>query len=275
LLDVTISKSIITMKKILIVGNWKMNLNIAESSLLLHRLDDRIRIHKDIEIVLAPSMLSLQPLSLQIDRRKFRLAAQNAFSKDEGAYTGEVSFTMLRDLVHYVIIGHSERRLYFHEDLQDVRDKVTAALRNDIRPILCVGETQTERRAGETKQVLHDHVTSALSNLTASELDQVVIAYEPVWAISTFGGTLAKPDQVKEAMDFIRLQIKELYGEKPAQKARVLYGGSVDDQTVRGYLEIEGCNGVLVGGASINYHKFAGIAASAYRLLHESGKDEK
>ena len=261
------------MRKILIVGNWKMNLNTAESSLLLHRLEERIRVHQNIELVLAPSLLCLQPLSLQIDRRKFRLAAQNAYSKDAGAYTGEVSFTMLRDLVHYVIIGHSERRLYFHEDLEDVRDKVSAALRNDLRPILCVGETQTERRAGETKQVLHDQVTSALSNLTASELDQVVIAYEPVWAISTFGGTLAKPDQVKDAMDFIRVQLKELYGEKAAKKTRMLYGGSVDDGTARAYLEIEGCDGVLVGAASINYHKFAGIAASAYQLLHEIEKD--
>src|SRR5690348_17279671 len=130
------------MKKFLIAGNWKMHLNASQASLLVHRLQERVRIHCDIEVVLAPSMLTLQPLSLQIDRRKFRLAAQNAYHKDEGAFTGEVSFTMLRDLVHYVIVGHSERRIYFHESLETIRDKMQAAVRNGISPILCVGETQ-------------------------------------------------------------------------------------------------------------------------------------
>lgn len=244
-----------------------MHLNASQASILLHRLHERIKIHRDIEVVLAPSMLTLQPLSTQIDRRKFRLAAQNAYFKDEGAYTGEVSFTMLQDLVHYVIVGHSERRLYFNESLDVVRDKIAAAVRNGITPILCVGETQQERRAGETRQVIHDQVVSALSNLTAGEVGDMVIAYEPVWAISTFGGELAKPDDMKREMDFIRHQIEELYGKKAAQEVRILYGGSVDDQIARGYLEIEGCDGVLVGGASINYHKFSGIVDSAYRML--------
>jgi len=250
-----------------------MHLNTAQASMLLHRLHERIKIYRSIEVVLAPSILGLQPLSLQIDRRKFRLAAQNAFHKDEGAYTGEVSFTMLRDLVHYVIIGHSERRLYFKEDLDLIRDKVAACVRNEITPILSVGETHTERRAGETKRVLHDQVTTALSNLTAHEVGEMVIAYEPIWAISTFGGELAKPSQAKEAMDYIRQVIEDLYGKKAARNIRILYGGSVDDQIARGYLEIEGCDGVLVGGASISYHKFSGIVKAAYKLLHESGEE--
>lgn len=261
-------------KRKLIVGNWKMHLNTAQASLLVHRLHERTKIYRNIEVVLAPSMLVLQPLSLQIDRRKFRLCAQNAYYKDSGAYTGEVSFTMLRDLVHYVIIGHSERRLYFKEDLKLIRDKVAASVRNEITPIICVGETHTERRAGETKRVLHDQVTTALSNLTAREVGDVVIAYEPVWAISTFGGELAKPSQAKEAMDFIRQQINELFGRKASKNIRILYGGSVDDQIARGYLEIEGCDGVLVGGASINYYKFAGIINSAYKLIHDKSEDE-
>lgn len=259
-------------RRTLIVGNWKMHLNAAQASLLLHRLHERIKIHRDVEVVLAPSMLTLQPLSVQIDRRKFRLAAQNAYHKDEGAFTGEVSFTMLQDLVHYVIIGHSERRIYFNETLDEVCEKVAACVRNNITPILCVGETHNERKAGESKQVLHDQIVSALANLTSSEVENMVIAYEPVWAISTFGGELAKPDMVKSEMDFIRKQIADLYGNKVSQRVRVLYGGSVDHHVVGGYLAVDGCDGVLVGGASLNYHKFAGIVATAYK---QNSQEEK
>lgn len=256
-------------RKFLIVGNWKMHLNVSQASLLLHRLSDRTRIYRNIELVLAPSMLDLQPLSLQIDRRKFRLAAQNAYHKDEGAFTGEVSFTMLRDIVHYVIVGHSERRQYFGEDLPMIRDKVAAAIRNEISPILCVGETQHERKEGMTKRVLHDQVTTALANLTAREVNNVVIAYEPVWAISTFQHIFAKPGEVKEAIDYIRSQVAHLYGERVGRSVRVIYGGSVDDTTARGYLEIEGCNGLLPGSASLNPYKFSGIVEAAHRLQTE------
>lgn len=259
------------MKRILIAGNWKMNLNTHEASLLVKRLNDSIQIHRDIEVVLAPNMMVLQPISNEIDRRKFKLAAQNAFYKDEGAYTGEVSFTMLRDLVDYVIVGHSERRIYFHETLEVVRDKIQAAIRNDITPILCVGETKNERSAGETKRVIHDQVTTALSNLTAEEVERVVIAYEPVWAISTFGGELAKPDEIKKVIDQIRHQVAELYGQDTAENMRVIYGGSVDDHTARAYLEIDGVDGLLPGGASLNYQKFPAIIESAYQLLHAGG----
>jgi triosephosphate isomerase len=256
-------------RKLLIVGNWKMHLNVSQASLLVHRLQERIRVHRNVEVVLAPPSLSLQPLSMQIDRRKFRLAAQNAYHKDEGAFTGEISYTMLRELVHYAIVGHSERRAYFGEDLPTVRDKVKAAIRNEITPILCVGETQHERKEGMTRRVLHDQVTTALSNLTAREVGEVVIAYEPVWAISTFNGILAKPHEAQEAIAYIRHQVSQLYGEKISNQMRVLYGGSVDDQIVRGYLEVDGCDGALVGGASINPYKFAGIVEAAHRMQAE------
>jgi triosephosphate isomerase len=263
-----------TMKRILIVGNWKMNLTVHEASLLVKRLHDKIQVHRDIEVVLAPSMLALQPVSQEIDKRKFKLAAQDAFYKDEGAFTGEVSFTMLRGLVDYAIVGHSERRIYFHETLEVVRDKVKAAVRNDITPILCVGETSREKAAGETSRVIHDQVTTALSDLTPEEVEKVVIAYEPVWAISTFGGELAKPDAVKKTMDQIRNLVKELYGAETAEALRVIYGGSVDDHTAGGYLAIEGVDGLLPGSASLNYHKFAGIIDSAYRQLHKKDKQD-
>lgn len=263
-------------KRILIVGNWKMHLNTHEASLLVKRLDDHIALHRDIEVVLAPSMLSLQPLSVQIDRRKFRLAAQNAFYVDEGAYTGEVSFTMLRDLVHYVIVGHSERRLYFDESLEMIRDKVQAAVRNEISPILCVGETKQERSAGETRRVIHDQVTTALSNLTPEEVSQVVIAYEPVWAISTFGtGDPAKPDEIHSAIKWIRKIVDDTYGKTVGEEMRVIYGASVDAEFVGGILGLEGVDGLLPGAASLNYHKFAGIVEAAYRLLHADAKDKK
>lgn len=261
-------------RKTLLVANWKMNLNTSQASMLMHRLQERTRIQRSIEIALAPNMLVLQPLSLQVDRRKFRLAAQNAYHKDEGAFTGEVSFSMLRDIVHYVIIGHSERRIYFGETLQDVRDKITAAIRNDISPILCVGETRQERKDGLTKQILHDQVTTALHNLTAKEVANVVIAYEPVWAISTFGGELAKPQHAAEAIAFIRSQIEQLYSARVAKAVRVIYGGSVDDTTVRGYLEVEGCDGALVGGASLNPYKFSAIIDAAHRLHSEASAED-
>ncbi len=254
------------MKRTLIIANWKMNLNVSQASMLLHRLHERIKIHRDVEVVLAPSHLLLQPLSMQIDRRKFRLAAQNAYHKDSGAFTGEVSFTMLQDLVHYCIIGHSERRLYFEESLETIREKVAASIRNDITPVVCIGETDHERKAGETKQVLHDQLTTALANITSDDIENVVIAYEPVWAISTFGGQTALPDDIGKELAYIRNQIADLYGRVAADRVRVLYGGSVDDHSVQSYLAVDGCDGVLVGGASLHYQKFAGIVDAAYKL---------
>ncbi len=255
-----------TDKKLLVVGNWKMNLNVHQSSLLVHRLHERIASHRDVEVILAPSMLALQPISLELDRRRFRLCAQDAYHKDEGPYTGEVSFAMLSDLVHYALVGHSARRLYFGEDLDMVCVKVQAAVRNNIEPIICVGETKTERDAGETKQVLHDQIVTALSNLTSRDIEHVVIAYEPIWAISTFDGMVAKPHEAQEAIEYIRLQVRELYGDKAARDMRVIYGGSVNEHDVKSYLEVPGVDGVLVGAASLNYVQFAAIVAIAHQI---------
>jgi triosephosphate isomerase len=222
-------------------------------------------------------MLVLQPLSLQLDRRKFRLAAQDAYWRDEGPFTGEVSFTMLRDLVHYSIVGHSERRHVFNEDLETVRDKTAAAIRNEITPILCVGETKVERDEGETKQVLHDQLMSALSNLTPAEVADMVVAYEPVWAISD--GTnfkehiMAKPDQVEAAVKYIRGYINDVFGERAGKEVRILYGGSTVPEIVSGFLNVQGVDGFLVGGASLNYQSFADIVEAAYRWQRQ-GKEE-
>ncbi len=257
------------MKKTLIVANWKMNLNIHQSSLLVSRLNKKITSHQDIEVVLSPSMLALQPIHLELNHHKFRLASQNGYFPDEGPYTGEVSFAMLKGLVDYGIIGHSSRRIYFNETLEMIRDKVKAAIRNDIIPIICIGETKPERLAGETNQVLHDQLTTAIYHLTSEEIARTVIAYEPIWAISTFDGEPSKPDDMQKALKFIRDQITDLYGQNTADDVRILYGGSVDDHDVRAYLSLEDCDGVLVGAASLNYEKFSNIVSKANQLNRE------
>ena len=250
-----------------------MNLNTKQASILMHRLSERIKIHRDIEVVISPPMLTLQPLSLQIDRRKFRLAAQNAYFKDEGPYTGEVSFTMLQDLVHYVLIGHSDRRYKFGEDLDIIRDKMAACVRNGIAPILCVGETKQERLDKETMQVLHDQITTAFSNLTASDAENVVVAYEPVWALSSgrdyMHHEIPTPDNITRAAKAIRNNLRHMFGTSVADNVRILYGGSANASTALGLLKSDGIDGLLVGGASLNYEEFSGIIDAADKLQHE------
>ncbi|MEO6760983.1 MAG: triose-phosphate isomerase [Candidatus Saccharimonadales bacterium] len=266
----------ITDKRTLVVGNWKMHLTVHQASLLVHRLNQNIQLHRSVEVVLAPSMLSLQPTSQEIDRRKFGLAAQDAYYEDEGGYTGEVSFAMISGIVDYVIVGHSARRIYFGETLETVKHKVKAAVRNGIVPIICVGETKEERRAKQTKQVLHDQVTTAVMDLTSRDIEQVVIAYEPIWAISAYDGEAARPEDVEKAVKYIRFQIEELYGRKAAERIRVIYGGSVDDHSAKAFLRVDGVDGVLPGAASLNYRQFTGIVEAAYQVQTEiRAKDDK
>lgn len=257
------------MKKCLIIGNWKMHLNVHEASILVKRLSDNIAVHRNIEVILAPSLLTLVSVSQEIDRRKFALAAQNAYFKDEGAFTGEVSYSMLRGLTEYALIGHSERRLYFHEGLDVVRNKVASAVRNHIRPVICVGETEQEKEQGETKRVIHDQVTTALADLAAEDLDEVVIAYEPNWAISTFEAKTATAEDVEPIVELIKYNVSELYGQKAAQAVTIIYGGSVNDQDAETFLNMKGIEGVMPGSASLNYEKFAAIVETAYRLNHK------
>lgn len=251
--------------KKLIIGNWKMNLTVHEASVLVHGLAQSIAVHRDVEVVLAPTLLALQPISLQVDRRQFKLAAQNFYWRDQGAYTGEVSAAQLRGLVEYALVGHSERRHVFHEHAKDLRSKVQAAIRSGIHPVLCIGETAHERAAGETNDVLHDQVLGGLANITSDEFDKVVIAYEPVWAIGT--GNNATPHDVAKAVRAVRRQITHLYGEKAANSVRVLYGGSVTPDSAPTYLATEGVDGLLVGGASLSVPAFTAIVKAAH---HES-----
>jgi triosephosphate isomerase len=251
-------------RKIMIAGNWKEHFTVAEASHFLHRLEETVVNHHSIEVVLFPNILTLQPLSVQLDRRKFRLGAQDGFYEDAGAYTGEVSMAMIRDLVHYVLVGHSERRHIFNENDDVVAKKTAAAIRNGIMPVVCIGETLQERLAGETKQVLHNQITAGLMNLTSREAGAIVIAYEPVWAIGT--GEFAKPDQVYEVVKYIRRQVAELFGERTSKNIRILYGGSVDENNAASYLNLDDCDGALIGGASLNQYKFSKIVESAFRI---------
>lgn len=259
--------------KKLIVGNWKMNLDTQESSLYLHDLAKLVKQYRDVETVIAPTMLSIQSLSLQINRRQMKLAVQNMYWRDYGAFTGEVSATMLRGIADYAIIGHSERRHVFKERETDTRHKVQAAIRNKIQPILCIGETVNEHTDGETADVLQDQLTSGLANVTSEELDHVVIAYEPVWAIGT--GDNAKPFDVKKAVQVIRSHIKHLYGPTAARGIRILYGGSVKLDSAADYLAINGINGLLIGGASLDAHEFSEIVKKAHGVNDKSTDNQE
>ncbi len=254
-------------RKIMVAANWKEHFTTSQASHFLHRLQESVGNHSGVEVVLFPNIMVLQPLSVQVDRRKFRLGAQNGFHKDDGAYTGEVSMAMMRDLVHYVLVGHSERRHVFDENDDVIAKKTQAAIRNGIMPVLCVGETLQERLDNHTKQILHNQITAGLMHLTAREVGAIVIAYEPVWAIGT--GEFAKPDQASDAIDYIRSQVADLFGVRVANRVRILYGGSVDDHSAKAFMDIESCDGVLVGGASLNYYKFSKIVDTAYKVQQE------
>lgn len=259
--------------KKLIVGNWKMNLNMQESSLFLDSLSKKIKVHRNVEVVVAPTMLVLQSLSLQINRRQIKLASQNLFWRDSGPFTGEVSAHQLDGIVDYAIIGHSERRHMFRETDKDVRAKVQAAIRNKITPILCVGETASERADGEASDVLHDQLVGGLSNVTSDEIGQVVVAYEPVWAIGT--GVNALPKDVIAAERTIRSQIRHLYGEEASRAVRVLYGGSVSKDSAADYLAIKGIDGLLIGGASLRADDFAAIVEKAFDIASDEAQKNK
>jgi triosephosphate isomerase len=256
----------------LLIGNWKMNLTVGEASLYVHKLNKEVQTHRNVEISLAPTTLCLQPLSLQIDHKKFSLTAQNLYWRDEGAYTGEVSAHQLHGLVKYAIIGHSERRHVFHEHERDIRAKVQAAVRNRITPVLCVGETALEKSEGESLAVLHDQIVGGLANLTAEEVAEMVIAYEPVWAISagkdfSHHATPTAGD-VAAMVKGIRNQVEHLFGKKTAKSVRVIYGGSASSENAAELLSVHDLDGLLPGGASLRLEEFTKIV----ELAHERRK---
>ena len=250
-----------------IVGNWKLNFTVGEASIYLHKLLKKLPNYRDIEVVVAPPLVALQPLSLQIDRHKIKLAAQNAFYRDYGAFTGETSLTQLRGLVDYCIIGHSERRYIFGENDKMVAKKVAAAIRNKITPMLCIGETESERAFGETADVIRDQLLGGLSEIGEEDVSKVIVAYEPVWAISSAKSSkLASPDEVAEEIRLIREILTEVYGEKTAEETPILFGGSVNPSNAGAYLTVPGVNGLLIGSASLILSEFTDIIEVAKRV---------
>lgn len=254
--------------KKLIVANWKMNFGPHEASLYLHKLSAKIPSAKKVEIVLCPPAVDLFPLARDLDKTKFKLGAQNMHALDHGPYTGEISGAMLKGLAHYVIIGHSERRQHFGEKDKDVAAKLAAALRHHLKPILCVGDTLVEREHRTSGRVVVDQVTTALANLTAEEVERVVIAYEPVWAIGSGHhlGEFAKPGEVEPMVELIKNTVEDLYGARSAKNLQILYGGSVAPDNTAGYLGLKHIDGLLVGTSSLHHETFAAIVAAAERL---------
>lgn len=255
--------------KTYVVGNWKMHFDINQSSVYLHKICRRLTARRGVAVAVAPSFMALQPLALQMARHQHQgiyLCAQNVATKDEGAYTGEVSAQQLRGVVQYCIVGHSERRHIFGETNKDVRAKVAQCRKNRITPILCVGETAGERDFGETRDVLRDQVLSGVSEVAKDEIDKIIIAYEPVWAISSTGeAQLASPDEVAKNVRFIRDLLEQTYGEE-AKSTPILYGGSVNATNAGGYLTVPGVNGLLIGGASLILDEFCDIVEVAKRV---------
>jgi len=243
------------MREWIVAGNWKMHNTIQESIALAKAIVEGIKAIKKGEVVLAPPYTSLYSIAQTIKGSRVTLAAQNMFYEDKGAYTGEIAPGMLKDVgCTYVIIGHSERRKYFHEQDNDVNLKVKKALSLGLKPIMCVGETDEERVKGITQSIVDRQINLGLSGV--EKIDNIVIAYEPVWAIGT--GKVATSAQAQEVHQFIRGILKELYGSA-ANDIRILYGGSVTKDNIGELIAMEDIDGALVGGASLKPEGFLGI----------------
>lgn len=250
-------------RKKFVAGNFKMNMTSSEVAPYLEVFRQETEKLNDVDIVLIPPFTAIAKASEILGgAQKIRLGAQNMSPEAKGAYTGEISATMLRDLfVRYVLVGHSERRRLFGETDELVRRKLVTALASELRPILCVGETLEERQAGQEKAVLEGQLRGALDGLTPDQISDVIVAYEPVWAIGT--GLTATPEQAQEAHLFIRDYLGKLAGTSVAKKARILYGGSVTPANARELMSQPDIDGALVGGASLDPRGFAEIVAAA------------
>lgn len=253
--------STVYMPKTLIIANWKMNpVNLAEAKRLFRAASNAAARAKRIKVVVCPPFPYLSAIK-QFNNLTIELGAQNCFWEDKGAFTGEVSAKMLRDLgCKYVIVGHSERRLYFGETDETVSKKIKSAVRLRLRPILCVGETQGEKQRGEMTTVLKRQIERGLQGLERKGVKSIIIAYEPVWAIGT--GNNCSPEDAESAGLFIKKIIARRYSRLIADNIPILYGGSVNSQNAASYVKEAGLQGLLVGGASLDPKEFAKIVKS-------------
>jgi triosephosphate isomerase (TIM) len=250
-------------RKKIIAGNWKMNKTQAEARVLVEDLIREIGKFDEAEIVLCPPFTALSAVSeLLSPIPNIRLGAQNMHEAPSGAYTGEISAGMLRDLyVRYVILGHSERRQYFHEDNALINRKTKAALAAELRPIVCVGETLPERESGKWKDVLELQLREGLAGFADKELADIILAYEPVWAIGT--GKTASPAQAEEAHQWIRKVLATHFSQTASERMRIQYGGSVKAENAKELLSMPDIDGALVGGASLDARGFTAIIKNA------------
>jgi len=241
-----------------IAGNWKMNKTVKEAVDLVTNLKALLSNVEGVEVAVAPPYPALYAVGRALQGSFIHLAAQNLFWEERGAFTGEVSAPMLKDVgCEYVIVGHSERRQYFGETDETVNRRLKAALAHGLKPIFCVGETLKDREEGKTFSVVETQLEGGLKGLTEDALSQCVVAYEPVWAIGT--GKTATPEQAQKVHRFIREKLTKLYSKGVAEALRIQYGGSVTPENVKGLMEQEDIDGALVGGASLKAEAFADI----------------
>ncbi|HEY3028481.1 MAG TPA: triose-phosphate isomerase [Pyrinomonadaceae bacterium] len=247
------------MRKPVIAGNWKMYKTVSESVATAQALKPLVANANHCEVVIAPVFTALKTVADRLEGSNIGIAAQNCSTEiEEGAHTGEVAAFMLRDVgAGYVIVGHSERRQIYGETDSMVGKKCLAGISADLTVIMCVGETLQQREQGIAESVVRGQLSGGLSGLTASDLDRIIIAYEPVWAIGT--GRTATPEQAQEMHAFIRRVFAEGHSESAAQALRILYGGSVKPDNVAGLMAREDIDGALVGGASLTAESFAKI----------------
>ena len=244
------------MRKKIIAGNWKMNLDINESKQLIENIKNS-EFDKNKEVIIFPPYVSLQLAEEELKDTDIKLGAQNLCQYDDGAYTGEVSAKMLKAIgVDSVLVGHSERRTIFSENDQVINTKVKQGLENGLRVVLCLGESEDIREEAKHEEFVKEQILKGLDKIEA-KVGQLIIAYEPIWAIGT--GKTCDPKDAEKMCKFIREQIASLYGQEFAEKTRILYGGSVKPENAKELLEKENIDGALVGGASLDSKKFLDI----------------
>lgn len=253
------------MRKMIIAGNWKMHKTVPEAVNLVEGLKTRLHGIDAVEIVVAPPFTALSPVNQILGGTRLLLGAQNLHYAKEGAYTGEVSAAMLKDVgCRYVIAGHSERREYFQETDQTVNRKVHAVLEAGMSCILCLGETLEAREEERTMEVVGRQLKEGLKGCSDEQMDRIVIAYEPIWAIGT--GKTATPEQANEVHAHLRHLLSEVFHAEVAATTRILYGGSVKPENTKDLMARSDIDGALVGGASLTAESFAGIVVAASEL---------